>query len=682
MITYDAKLGERFRLLCTIAAGVLTAVSFVIMVGGYYFTVNNLRSLFLDCAKDKVSFDAALSFALLGLCVLATTPQKCGKVVKISATTVSLALALYMILSIVQTFSNGLWIPEIRIQPFDPESNSFAITSQTTLDVSILMLLYGTSFAVGGVKKWKIQNWRIFELLALAGCCISIIPVIGKLTGQEELCSIGGCIKQPISVAIMSLTTAFALLFRDLNGSQLLVATQTSFFGAAFRRLLVIPLLACPVLIAVRDLLLSTGLADAALASTLSLTALAIITVQLLWSANSVVNPGAHSALQGTQLGSEQSPEAAAAAPGAAPLAMARSQDVHDLDSTRPASPRDVMVEATTIVPRTGRGGTDGPERASAVRMVCDECGDQFDENLETCPRDGSELRIEVVDRLIGTVFAERYRIDKLLGKGGMSTVYLAKQTLMGKQVAIKLLHSNILSNVSVVRRFQHEAKAMSRLKHPNILSVSDFSFFDGMPYIIMDYIEGASLQEFLNKHETLTLRQFFDIATQICAGLSHAHKHEIIHRDLKPANIMLVKTDADTEQVMIVDFGLAKLAGSDSGMDRITQTGDCMGSPRYMSPEQVSGSNADHRTDIYSLGCMFFECLTGIPPLEGTSALMVMHAHLSEAPAPFPESANVPPDLQKLIYSMLEKDPESRPKDINAVYGALQAARTQATVA
>lgn len=220
----------------------------------------------------------------------------------------------------------------------------------------------------------------------------------------------------------------------------------------------------------------------------------------------------------------------------------------------------------------------------------------------------------------------------------------------------------------------------MSRLTHPNVLQAIDFGFFDGMPYLIMDLVKGHSLSEKLKSEGQLSLSAFFEISRQVCLGLSHAHLNGIVHRDLKPANIMLLQQDGqDGVQVKIVDFGLAKMAEPESSSGgKLTQTGDCMGSPLYMSPEQCTGSPIDQRSDIYSLGCVFYEALTGRCPLEADSILEVMRAHISESPKEFPADSRIPITLQQLIMRMLCKEPADRPQSADHVLTDLKEAQAR----
>jgi tRNA A-37 threonylcarbamoyl transferase component Bud32 len=251
-------------------------------------------------------------------------------------------------------------------------------------------------------------------------------------------------------------------------------------------------------------------------------------------------------------------------------------------------------------------------------------------------------------DALVGTVFAQKYEIIKLLGKGGMSAVYLARHIVMNKTHALKVLHTHLTKDMSSLRRFTQEAQASSNLNHPNIVAVHDCGAGDDMPYLAMDYIEGQSLAEVLKAEGPMPAPRFIHIMLQVAAGLPHAHSVGIVHRDLKPSNIMLSK---GKEQVKIVDFGIAKiLSDSTEGTNNLTQTGEIFGSPHYMSPEQCSGTQVDRRSDIYSLGCVMYELLSGKTPHQGNTVIETIYKHINTTPPPL-----VAPQLDEATKNRVE---------------------------
>ncbi len=299
-------------------------------------------------------------------------------------------------------------------------------------------------------------------------------------------------------------------------------------------------------------------------------------------------------------------------------------------------------------------------EEGLKYKMVCLSCAKEFPEGWLSCPYDGADLS-RIADRFApGSIFAGKYEVGDRLGSGGMSTVYLAKHKFLNKNVAVKVLHSNLASDAKSVQRFQMEAKAAFDLTHPNLLTIYDFGISqDGQAYIVMDYIEGESLADLVQRQGTLELTQALPLFYDICLGLAHAHEKNVLHRDIKPSNVMLLKGE-NRIVAKIVDFGLAK--SYDESAMKLTQTGEIFGSPLYMSPEQCQGAPLDNRSDIYSLGCLFYESLSGIPPIKGDSAYDTFKRKFSDVPQPFDPALNIPGWLSALIMSMLSVKRDERP--------------------
>jgi len=275
----------------------------------------------------------------------------------------------------------------------------------------------------------------------------------------------------------------------------------------------------------------------------------------------------------------------------------------------------------------------------------------------------------------VGQIVAGKYEIVSLLGRGGMGTVYRVRHILLNMEMALKTLDTKHLSDVSTSRRFQTEAKAAFSLKHPNLVKVHDFGVLeDGHPFLVMDLVKGNTLQAVIKECGRLSLEDVGAIFAQLCFGLAHAHQQQVVHRDIKPANIMIVDGISlkNEGSVKILDFGIAKIVNSDRGeMQTLTQTGEIFGSPYYMSPEQCSGESIDQRCDIYSLGCVFFEALTGTPPLVGSNALRTMMLHVNDAPPSLKEATlgvEFPEALEQMVAKMLAKQPGDRYADIGAV--------------
>jgi eukaryotic-like serine/threonine-protein kinase len=281
---------------------------------------------------------------------------------------------------------------------------------------------------------------------------------------------------------------------------------------------------------------------------------------------------------------------------------------------------------------------------------------------LPTVDEINSILSQPIRDPLVGTKLAGgRYEILEVLGEGGMSVVYKAKQELVDRIVAIKTLKMQLLSDPMLIKRFDREVKTLSRLNHPNIVTVYDCIVSEtGQPYFVMDYLQGYSLQDLLSSEGRINAGRARNIFSQVCNAVEHAHRNGIVHRDLKPANIMLMDISGQ-EFVKVVDFGLAKI-GEDA--QRLTQTGEIWGSPFYMSPEQCNGVSMDGRSDIYSLGACLFEALTGSVPFRGTSFLDTISKVVAIAPPSFAEvapDAFLPAGVEAIVLRALAKSPDQR---------------------
>jgi eukaryotic-like serine/threonine-protein kinase len=283
-------------------------------------------------------------------------------------------------------------------------------------------------------------------------------------------------------------------------------------------------------------------------------------------------------------------------------------------------------------------------------------------------------------EQLVGSIFDGKYEILSLLGQGGMSAVFKAKNLVLNRIVAIKILLGSRNLNEQSLMRFQQEARAASQLDHHNIVKVHDFSVsIDLAPYMVMDYVEGNSIAEIITVEGQLDPYRALDLILQACDALEHAHQQGVVHRDLKPSNIMVTKGKNDSEVAKIVDFGVAKIMEEEQGSaPQLTRTGEVFGSPLYMSPEQCLGKKVDARTDIYSLACVLFEELTGMPPFRADNVLATMHMHISDAP---PEVTKLRTDLpngavlSSILLTALSKNPDQRFQSMRDFSTALQKA-------
>jgi len=276
-------------------------------------------------------------------------------------------------------------------------------------------------------------------------------------------------------------------------------------------------------------------------------------------------------------------------------------------------------------------------------------------------------LETEIRDSLLGTTLDNRYKIDAVIGRGGMSTVYKARHLFLNRDVAIKIMQEHLASNVEGRMRFQREAQAAASLSHPNIISVTEFGVAAaGEPYMVMDYLQGESLAEILRESVRAEPAMSLMIFKQVSAALQHAHDKGILHRDLKPSNVMLARCDPDNSlQVKVVDFGLARfLPGAGKDQRRLTAAGELVGSPYYMSPEQIRDEELDARSDIYAFGCLMYEGLTGVRPFSDTNAITVLSMHLYEPPPPFSavlQPNRIPAELEAIVLKCLEKNRSKR---------------------
>ena len=264
-----------------------------------------------------------------------------------------------------------------------------------------------------------------------------------------------------------------------------------------------------------------------------------------------------------------------------------------------------------------------------------------------------------------GKIIMDKFVVIEHLGTGGMGSVFKVQHIHLQTFYALKCLNHK-QGNDAIWRRFENEARAANRLDHPNLIKVTDSGLLpDGQPYFVMDLVEGTTLHQELSRRGTLNLAQALKIFIQVGFALAYAHANGVIHRDIKPSNIMLVKGSAGSlgGTVKVVDFGIAKLTGQDEfNQQTLTRTGEIFGSPLYMSPEQCMGVGVDHRSDLYSLGCVMYEALTGAPPVVGENALTTMMKHQSETPLAMRQASlglDFPESIEYVVAKLLEKDPK-----------------------
>ncbi len=288
---------------------------------------------------------------------------------------------------------------------------------------------------------------------------------------------------------------------------------------------------------------------------------------------------------------------------------------------------------------------------ATTNQKLSDVGGDQ---SAEATPHRHDELSP-------GTIIAGHYEILCVLGQGAMGTVYKARHVLVDSVRAIKLIRSDQADNSKVLRRFQLEGKAALTLEHPNIGRVYEFGIETTLqrPYLVMDFLDGKTLSGTLSEEGVLTTERACRLISQVCEGLQEAHSKGVVHRDIKPGNIILTTDLTGAETAKIVDFGIAKMIGTDDSQN-LTQTGEVFGTPLYMSPEQCLGRKVDARSDLYSLGCVLYECLSGKPPFAGSSSLETIMMHVNGALPAF-DNKIISVQLKSVLLKTLSKKPEER---------------------
>ena len=294
----------------------------------------------------------------------------------------------------------------------------------------------------------------------------------------------------------------------------------------------------------------------------------------------------------------------------------------------------------------------------------CPACKSIVKDNLLFCAFDGQTLvTIAAQDELVGTVLDDKYRLEQIIGIGGMGKVYKATHIYMDHAVAIKILDPKLSSNETALKRFRQEAQASVSITHPNIVAVTDFGVTKdaGIAYLVMEFLEGMELRERIHQLKQLDFKEIYLIVQQTCGALHTAHSKGIIHRDLKPDNIWLINSEIGVDRVKVLDFGIAKLkSGSESG--KLTEIGMVIGTPSYMSPEQCHGEELDAQSDIYSLAVIIYEMLTGDLPFQAVSPMEIALKHTSEAPKPLCTlRSDIPISLEKVVLRALSKLPRDR---------------------
>jgi eukaryotic-like serine/threonine-protein kinase len=333
----------------------------------------------------------------------------------------------------------------------------------------------------------------------------------------------------------------------------------------------------------------------------------------------------------------------------------------------RPCSTRRLVFLATCHSPLANCTNHPPPITNHALVStfrVCLQCGNQFGIEQRHCPNDGSALQLKAIDDpLIGRTIADRYHIQELLGVGGMGRVYVAEHVALGRKSAVKVINPSHANSAEAISRFNREAANASRINHPNVAQIYDFGESAGVLYLAMEYIEGEALATTIERLGPIAAPRAANITMQVADALAAAHLLGIVHRDLKPENIMIGRKHDGTDWVKVVDFGIAKTMEPEMGQN-VTTVGVSLGTPEYMSPEQFAGEKLDHRTDIYSLGLVLFNMLTGQLPYPKVTSKETLVKRLTTQPAPLAQvrpDTPWPPGLQTALDRALAPDATER---------------------
>lgn len=266
----------------------------------------------------------------------------------------------------------------------------------------------------------------------------------------------------------------------------------------------------------------------------------------------------------------------------------------------------------------------------------------------------------EADDALVGTTIDGRYEVERVLGEGGMGLVYQAKHIVLGKPLAIKVLRPDVSKDEEIITRFRQEAQSASSIGNQHIIDISDFGTLpDGSTYFVMEFLKGVDLTGAIEGAEMMEPGRAIHIMKQLCTALGAAHEIGIVHRDMKPDNVYLIERGGDPDFVKVLDFGIAKVGGTSS---KLTRAGQVFGTPHYMSPEQCSGSGVDHRTDIYAIGVILYEMLTGTVPFDADNLMGILTKHLyEEVPPPSTVRPDLPPEVEQVVLRCMAKQVEAR---------------------
>lgn len=629
------------------AAALVIAGSILVLIG---WATNNEQfiCLFPSLNGDVLPFlgrlhsTSAICLLLASIALLLSLLP--GRAWGISSTVLAGFTALSALPALYVAFTREDFEP---IRVFQPDPAATGITFPVPMAAEVAASIILLSLAVLLLRLPFKGTVKFAQIMAAISTAIPLLILLGAATRVPQICALGGCFTMSTGFAVLALFLSSAI-FLSRPDTALASMFASSTMGGALLRRGTLFFFIVPCLLIARTVVVHSKLdIDEQTSWLLFLFCLLVSIIGLIISGVQAVN---RIEVERTKIATE----------------LAEVLDKHDQIANALAETKEELErtrQSKSTVTNQSDTGEDAPRR---YKRVCLACANEYDDSIETCPEDGNTLNRIVDDSMIGTVFAEKYKVKEMLGEGGMSTVFKATHIFVKRDVAIKVLKGHATASKESLKRFMREARTMGSLDHPGIVAVSDFGLApDGRAYLIMDYLEGMSLSDVLEKTGPLRRTAFNDVVLQICEALSFAHQQGVIHRDLKPSNIMLNRRSNGQTQIKVVDFGLAKFLEEESEDQKLTQTGECFGSPLYMAPEQCTGKKADERTDIYALGCIFFECLTGYPPIMGRTAADTMQQHLREKPADFPEGSQVDPHVRVAIYKALEKKPPNRQQSV-----------------
>lgn len=642
-------LNERLIGYATIVALLLAVASFVLGAAVTYGWVADdslFKHMFLN--GPVVWSSVGISTLLLGtaICLLlvAQEPSLSSSVsfaLQITATLLCSIVFLAGLSTSVETLAgldlslNHIWYRA------NEDSSGLSFPGPMTPDVSIAFMAL-TSAVV--IQTWfSRRHTELAQWLCVAALMITSLPLIGAVSGAESLCTFFGCLRmsEGISFLFIVMSCACFLIKSDLGLAGFLCSNTASALVARRATLLVVFL---PILFGLRFALVHYKIVDNALGW-------AIFALGAIALAVALVVTGVKSAEQLMASAAGLSPSPFFSQTGS--MVLGQPENLEFSINIGPGIIQDQI------------------ERSSShVRKVCLACEEEIANEAEVCPFCDSVLTRLINKSLVGQIFADKYEVMWQLGDGGMASVYLAKHLYLQQELAVKVLHAAVSSNIHDVKRFQQEAKALGTLNHPNIVAVRDFGFTaSGEAFLAMEYVKGFSLSDLIEKSKGLTVQETAAIMLQVCEALLHAHGEGIVHRDLKPSNIMCSPSQNGKMDVKVVDFGLAKITGRDDvDIIELTRTGECHGSPPYMSPEQCKAEPVDFRSDIYSLGCILYECLAGKSPFIAASVYETLTMHVSSPAPEFSSALVVPLEYRNMVMKALAKKPSDRQNSVDEI--------------